>query len=136
MTNGPVTLPTPLNTLVARSLVLCELMLPMKSRFYPFAATYIKGKVECVFSEDTCESRENAALIESLHHHLTSLAKVVENYNVLVFPTTIKTYKNSDIEVIAINTHSPDKTVSTLLYPYFRLGEKVIVSPPLVSPYV
>lgn len=130
----PVTLPLPLSSLVAHSLDLCKLMLPIKSRFYPFAATFLMGKVECVFCEDSHANKGNSELIESLHRHLSNLTKVADNYSVLVFPTSIKGHRK-DIEVIAINTRSPESKVSTLLYPYFRLEDKVVVSPPLSSPY-
>ena len=44
MIDRPVTLPTPLNTLVTKSLELCELMLPVCDVFYPFAAIYENGR--------------------------------------------------------------------------------------------
>ena len=53
MIDRPVTLPTPLNTLVTKSLELCELMLPVCDVFYPFAAIYENGRVGCIFADET-----------------------------------------------------------------------------------
>ena len=53
MIDRPVTLPTPLNTLVTKSLELCELMLPVCDVFYPFAAIYENGRIGCIFADET-----------------------------------------------------------------------------------
>lgn len=131
MTLGPVTLPTPLNVLVSRALSLCEHILPYCDTFYPFAAIHEKGKVGCLFSHDTKNYFSADELIEQLQWRIIDTTTESHSYSILVYAATAKTQKHTTIDAIAISTGSPDDNELLLLYPYYRVGDKIVVAPPI-----
>jgi len=53
------------------------------------------------------------------------------SYSILVYAATVQTRKNKSMDAIAINTASPNDEEGLLLYPYYRVGEKIVISPPI-----
>lgn len=131
MIHGPKTLPKPIQMLVTRSLGLCEAMLPHCRAFYPFAAVYENGKVGCLFTEDNTRSGGDNHLIEKLQWRIIDTTTDAESYSVLVYAAKVKTDRKDDMDAIAITTTQPNGDESMLLYPYFRVGSRIVLSPPI-----
>ncbi|OFC71257.1 hypothetical protein [Alteromonas confluentis] len=131
MINNPQQLPEPLQLLVNRSLQLCELMLPHCSALYPFAAIYEDGRVGCLFADDRCHGENESYLIEQLQWRIIDTTTDTESYSVLVYAATVTTDRHKQLNAIAINAGHPNGDETMLLYPYFRVGKKIVVSPPI-----
>ena len=131
MIEGPVTLPTPLTILVSRALNLCELILLNNQAFYPFAAICENGKVGCLFTDENEERTNESQLIEQLQWRIIDTTTDSNSYSILVYAATVQTRKNKSMDAIAINTASPNDEEGLLLYPYYRVGEKIVISPPI-----
>ncbi|MCG7645550.1 hypothetical protein MHM87_08085 [Alteromonas sp. Cnat3-28] len=91
MIDRPVTLPTPLNVLVSKSLSLCELMLPVCDVFYPFAAIYENGRVGCIFNDETQGKKRESQLIEQLQWRIIDTTTDTNSYSVLVYAAAVNT---------------------------------------------
>ena len=133
MINGPTQLSKPLQTLVTRALTLCEMMLPHCQAIYPFAAIYEDGKVGCLFTDEQIRIQNESFLIEQLQWRIIDTTTDSESYSVLVYAATVQTEYHEKLDAIAINTTSPDGEESLLLYPYFRVGKRIVVSPPIAN---
>lgn len=131
MIQGPVTLPTPLATLVSRALQLCELSLLNNTVFYPFAAVYDNGDIGCLFAEEMEQSSTETQLIEQLQWRIIDATTHSNSYSILVYAATVQTENSRPMEAIAVNTASPEGEEHLLLYPYYRVGGKIVVSPPI-----
>lgn len=131
MIRGPNTLPPPLNTLVIKALKLCELMLPVCQYIHPFAATYENGKIKCLFNDNTppCLNESNA--IEQLQWKINNITTDTMHYGIVVYAAKVETKKNTTLNAIAINITSPTDGEQLQLYPYYRIGNKIVVSPPI-----
>ncbi len=131
MIDRPITLPKPLSELVARALNLCEHMLPLCDVFYPFAAIYEHGRVGCVFSEDTGDAKGESQLIEQLQWRIIDTTTGSKSYSVLVYAATVNTQDSNTLDAIAVATATPDHEERLLLYPYYKVEGKVVISPPI-----
>jgi len=131
MTLGPVSLPTPLSILVSRALTLCELVLPHTEAFHPFAAIYENGKVGCLFSHESNDLFSENELIEQLQWRIIDTTTESQSYSILVYAACAKTQKHTTIDAIAISTSTPEDEELLLIYPYYRVGGKIVVSPPI-----
>lgn len=131
MIDRPITLPKPLSELVARALNLCEHMLPLCDVFYPFAAIYEHGRVGCVFSEDTGDAEGESQLIEQLQWRIIDTTTGSKSYSVLVYAATVNTHDSNTLDAIAVATATPDHEERLLLYPYYKVEGKVVISPPI-----
>ncbi|MDO6568383.1 hypothetical protein Q4561_15020 [Alteromonas sp. 1_MG-2023] len=131
MIKGTNSLPPPLCILVSRALELCELVLSTSPVFYPFAAIYEDGKVDCLFSEETHYRIDEGQLIECLQWRIIDTTTDSDSYSILVYAATVETQKHTRLDAIAINTACPNDEEQLLLYPYYRVGEKIVVSPPI-----
>ncbi len=131
MIDRPVTLPTPLNILVSKSLNLCEMMLPVCDIFYPFAAIYENGRVGCIFSDETKGKKRESQLIEQLQWRIIDTTTDTNCYSVLVYAATVNTQDSKTLNAIAVATSSPNHEENLLLYPYYKVDGKVVISPPI-----
>ncbi|MCQ8848352.1 hypothetical protein ALT761_03241 [Alteromonas sp. 76-1] len=131
MIKGTSSLPPPLNILVSRALKLCELVLSTNSVFYPFAAIYEDGKVGCLFSEETNYRIDESQLIECLQWRIIDTTTDSESYSILVYAAMVETQKHTRLDAIAISAACPNDEEQLLLYPYYRVGDKIVVSPPI-----
>ena len=131
MLDRPVTLPKPLNELVSRALHLCEHMLPVCDVFYPFAAIYEHGRVGCVFSEESNGTKRESQLIEQLQWRIIDATTDSNCYSVLVYVATVNTQDSNTLDAIAIATATPNHEERLLLYPYYKVDGKVVISPPI-----
>jgi hypothetical protein len=131
MIDRPITLPKPLSELVARALNLCEHMLPLCDVFYPFAAIYEHGRVGCVFSEDTGDAKGESQLIEQLQWRIIDTTTGSKSYSVLVYAATVNTQDSNTLDAIAVAMATPDHEERLLLYPYYKVEGKVVISPPI-----
>ncbi|QJR80081.1 hypothetical protein CA267_004460 [Alteromonas pelagimontana] len=131
MINGPLELPKPLQILVSRAISLCELMLPHCKALYPFAAIYEDGRVGCLFADDRAHGENESYLIEQLQWRIIDTTTDTDSYSVLVYAATVKTDRHKQLDAIAINATRPNGEETMLLYPYFRVGRKIVVSPPI-----
>lgn len=129
--NGPTKLATPLQTLIDRALQLCELMLPHCDAIYPFAAVYNEGEVDCLFSDDMLSATNESYLIEQLQWRIIDTTTDTNGYSVLVYAATVQTEHLKKLDAIAITATAPNGEETMLLYPYFRINKKIVVSPPL-----
>ncbi|WP_218355323.1 hypothetical protein [Alteromonas lipotrueiana] len=133
MINGPTQLSQPLQALVTRALTLCEIMLPHCEAIYPFAAIYEDGKVGCLFSDEQVKYQNESYLIEQLQWRIIDTTTDSNSYSVLVYAASVQTEFHEKLDAIAITTTRPDGEENLLLYPYFRVGKKIVVSPPIAS---
>ena len=131
MIDRPVTLPTPLNILVSKSLNLCAMMLPVCDIFYPFAAIYENGRVGCIFSDETKGKKRESQLIEQLQWRIIDTTTDTNCYSVLVYAATVNTQDSKTLNAIAVATSSPNHEENLLLYPYYKVDGKVVISPPI-----
>lgn len=131
MIQGPVTLPTPLATLVSKALQLCELTLLNNNVFYPFAAVYENGDIGCLFAEEMEQRSTETQLIEQLQWRIIDATTHSTSYSILVYAASVQTEKNRPMDAIAVNTSTPNGDELLLLYPYYRVGGKIVVSPPI-----
>ncbi|BFT31268.1 hypothetical protein D210916BOD24_24440 [Alteromonas sp. D210916BOD_24] len=131
MIDRPVTLPTPLNILVSKSLKLCELMLPVCDIFYPFAAIYENGRVGCIFSDESTGKKRESQLIEQLQWRIIDTTTDTNCYSVLVYAATVNTQDSKTLNAIAVATACPSHEENLLLYPYYKVDGKVVISPPI-----
>lgn len=131
MIDRAVTLPTPLNKLVTRALNLCELMLPLNDFLYPFAAIIDDGRIGCVFSDESRERKSESQLIEQLQWRVIDATTDRHSYSVIVYAVTINTQDGKKINGIAVTTSTPDQEERLFLYPYNRVDDKVVISPPI-----
>ncbi|MCU7555479.1 hypothetical protein OCL06_12860 [Alteromonas sp. ASW11-19] len=131
MIHRPQSLPGPLQALVHRALELCELMLPHCSAFYPFAALLEDDKVGCLFIDDSEHVENDTDLIEQLQWRIIDTTTDANSYSVLVYAATVKTDKHKQLDAIAITATYPDGRETLLLYPYFRVGNRIVLSPPI-----
>lgn len=131
MIRGSNTLPQPLNILIKHSLQLCELILPFSDHIYPFAATYENGKIECLFNNERFPYINEGEAIEQLHRHIIHATQDTRYYAILVYCATVETQKHTTLNAIAINLISPYDEDQVQLYPYYRVGSKIVVSPPI-----
>ncbi len=131
MIHCPDDLPRPLQILVGRSLRLCELILPHTKILYPFAAVYEAGRVGCLFSDESIQIESEKQLIEQLQWRIIDTTTHTDSYSVLVYAVTVQTQTNKRIDAIAINASPPDDEETMLLYPFFRIGHRIVLSPPI-----
>ncbi|MEG3766520.1 hypothetical protein [Alteromonas sp. 14N.309.X.WAT.G.H12] len=131
MITNPQNLPEPLQLLVGRSLNLCELLLPHCSALYPFAAIYEEGRIGCLFADDHSGEQNESYLIEQLQWRIIDTTTDTQSYSVLVYAATVTTDRHKQLNAIAINASDPKGEETMLLYPYFRVGKKIVVSPPI-----
>lgn len=131
MLQGPNTLPPPLNILVINALKLCELLLPISDHIYPFAATYENGEIKCLFNNETSPYFNECEAIEQLQRRISHLTLETTYYGILVHSATLETQKHTALSAIAINITSPYDEAQLQLYPYYRVGNKIVVSPPI-----
>lgn len=128
---GPTTLPRPVQILVTRALTLCEMLLPHCKAMYPFAAIYEEGKIGCLFTDENLHGASETQLIEQLQWRIIDTTTDTESYSILVYAARVKTEGKRDLDAIAINVTHPNNEETMLLYPYFRVGKRIVVSPPL-----
>lgn len=131
MINGSTKLATPLQTLIERAITLCELMLPHCNAIYPFAAVYNEGEVDCLFAEDHVTASNESYIIEQLQWRIIDTTTDTDGYSVLVYAATVQTEHLKKLDAIAITATAPNGDETMLLYPYFRINKKIVVSPPL-----
>ncbi|RDV29004.1 hypothetical protein DXV75_00610 [Alteromonas aestuariivivens] len=131
MIHGPQNLSRPLQLLVVRALSLCELILPHTRSVFPFAAIYENGKIGCLFTDERAQGAGKNNLIEQLQWRIIDTTTDTESYSVLVYSATVKTDHNKSLDAIAINAGQPNDEETILLYPYFRVGNRIVVSPPI-----
>ncbi|GGW96970.1 hypothetical protein [Alteromonas halophila] len=125
------TLPKPLQLLVSRALTLCDIVLPHSRAFYPFAAIYEEGRIGCLFADEISKTTDTAQLIEQLQWRIIDTTTDTNSYSVLVYTASVETHDDRQIDAIAINTSDPTGQESLLLYPFQRVGEQIVVSPPI-----
>lgn len=128
---NPQHLPSELKILVNRVLELCELMLPHCKSLYPFAAIYEHGRVGCLFSDDGNLCKSESYLIEKLQWRIIDTTTDTDSYSVLAHTASLTTEHHRRLNVIAITVCDPNGEETVLLYPYFRVGKKIVVSPPI-----
>lgn len=131
MIHKSLSVPEPLQLLVNRSLSLCEILLPHCNVIYPFAAIYEDGRIGCLFAEDRSHGQNESYLIEQLQWRIIDTTTDTDSYSVLVYAATVTTDRHKQLNAIAINATSPNGEETMLLYPYFRVGKKIVVSPPI-----
>lgn len=131
MVRNDDTLPKPLQTLVSRALTLCDVLLPHSRAFYPFAAIYEEGRVGCLFADELSPATDTSQLIEQLQWRIIDTTTDTNSYSVLVYTASIETQEDRKLEAIAINATDPLGEETLLLYPFLRVGEQIIVSPPI-----
>ncbi|GFD71985.1 hypothetical protein ACI7YQ_14925 [Alteromonas marina] len=131
MIDRPVSLPTPLSILVSKSLQLCEYMLPVCDVFYPFAAIYEKGRIGCIFNDEDRGKKRESQLIEQLQWRIIDTTTDTDSYSVLVYAATVNTQNSKTLDAIAIATATPDHEERLILYPYYKVDGKVVISPPI-----
>lgn len=131
MIDRPVTLLTPLQELISKSLKICEVMLPISDVFYPFAAINKDGRTGCVFADETKESKRESQLIEQLQWRIIDATTGSNSYSVLVYAATVNTQDSKNMDAIAVVTSSPDQGEHLLLYPYYRVDGSIVISPPI-----
>lgn len=131
MIDRPVTLPKPINELVARALELCKHMLPVCDVFYPFAAIYDNGRIGCVFSDESNTRKRESQLIEQLQWRIIDATTDSNSYSVLVYAATVNTQDSKTLDAIAVATATPNHEERLLLYPYYKVDGKVVISPPI-----
>lgn len=131
MVRNDDTLPKPLQILVSRALTLCDVLLPHSQAFYPFAAIYEEGRVGCLFADELSETTDTSQLIEQLQWRIIDTTTDTSSYSVLVYTASIETHDERHMEAIAINATDPLGEETLLLYPFLRVGEQIIVSPPI-----
>ena len=131
MIDRPVTLPTQLNALVSKSLNLCELMLPVCDVFYPFAAIYENGRIGCIFADETGTKKRESQLIEQLQWRVIDTTTDTNSYSVLVYAAAVNTQDSKTVDAIAIATATPNHEERLILYPYYRVDNKIVISPPI-----
>jgi len=131
MIHGPTALPEPVQILVNRAIALCEAILPHCRAVYPFAAIYESGKVGCLFTDEDLHGANERQLIEQLQWRIIDTTTDSDNYSILVYAATVNTDRSEQLDAIAITVTGPDDTETLLLYPYFRVGNKIVVSPPI-----
>ena len=95
------------------------------------AAIYENGKVGCLFTDENEERTNESQLIEQLQWRIIDTTTDSNSYSILVYAATVQTRKNKSMDAIAINTASPNDEEGLLLYPYYRVGEKIVISPPI-----
>ena len=49
----------------------------------------------------------------------------------LVYATTVNTQDSKTLDAIAIATATPNHEERLILYPYYRVDDKVVISPPI-----
>lgn len=131
MIDRPVTLPKPINELVARALELCKHMLPVCDVFYPFAAIYDNGRIGCVFSDESNTRKRESQLIEQLQWRIIDATTDSNSYSVLVYAATVNTQDSKTLDAIAVATATPNHEERLLLYPYYKVDGNVVISPPI-----
>ena len=98
-----------------------------------FAAIYEDGKIGCLFTDEQLKYQNESYLIEQLQWRIIDTTTDSHSYSVLVYAATVQTEYHEKLDAIAINASSPDGEEVMLLYPYFRVGKKIVVSPPLAN---
>lgn len=131
MIHGPTALPAPIQLLVERAITLCEGLLPHCRAVYPFAAIYEQGKVGCLFTDESLHGANERQLIEQLQWRIIDSTTDTKSYSILVYAATVSTDRNEELDAIAITATAPNDQEILLLYPYFRIGNRIVVSPPI-----
>ncbi len=131
MINGPIQLSTPLQTLISKALTLCELILPHCQAVYPFAAVYEDREVGCLFADDKASPQNESYLIEQLQWRIIDATTDTRSHSILVYAATVTTEHNNQLDAIAINATDSTGNETVLLYPYRRVGKKIVISPPM-----
>ncbi len=124
-------LPKPLKLLVSRALTLCDMLLCHNRAFYPFAAIFEDGRIGCLFADEISASTDTAQLIEQLQWRIIDTTTDTSSYSILVYTASVETPENRHMDAIAINTTNSLGEEALLLYPFLRVGEQIIVSPPI-----
>ena len=107
------------------------MMLPVCDIFYPFAAIYENGRVGCIFSDETKGKKRESQLIEQLQWRIIDTTTDTNCYSVLVYAATVNTQDSKTLNAIAVATSSPNHEENLLLYPYYKVDGKVVISPPI-----
>jgi hypothetical protein len=106
-------------------------MLPVCDVFYPFAAIYDNGRIGCVFSDESNTRKRESQLIEQLQWRIIDATTDSNSYSVLVYAATVNTQDSKTLDAIAVATATPNHEERLLLYPYYKVDGKVVISPPI-----
>jgi hypothetical protein len=129
--NNPEFMPAPVRELISRALTMCEQLLTNVSVFYPFAAINTNDVICCVFAHETEEKETETKLIEKLQWRIIDTTTGTDSYSILVYAATVRTHRENNMDAIAIAISGHENDEQLLLYPYYRVGNKIVISPPI-----
>ncbi len=134
MNDYSIPLPNPLKLMIKRALVLTESMLNHTHKIYPFAAIYEAGRVGCLFGyEDIQQPMSNSDIIERLQWRIIDNTVDNEAYSILVYAAHIRLESGEEKDAIAITCRDPEQVEQMVVYPYTRMGEKVLIADPMIE---
>ena len=124
----------PSQLLIDRSLTLCKSLLRMENSFYPFAAIYENGRIGCLFSEDFgVENPGEMQILEHLQWRIIDNITDNDAYATLVYAAQIEINEQEAQDAIVITLCEPTRPERSVVYPYYRQNQRVILAPPLVE---
>ena len=106
-------------------------MLPVCDVFYPFAAIYENGRIGCIFADESGIKKRESQLIEQLQWRIIDTTTDTNSYSVLVYAAAVNTQDSKTVDAIAIATATPNHEERLILYPYYKVDNKVVISPPI-----
>lgn len=124
----------PSQRLIDRSLTLCKTLLSLQSNFYPFAAICENGKIDCLFGDDLgVENPSELKVLEQLQWRIIDNVTNNKAYAALVYPAEIELNDSDSQDAIVITLSEPNKQERSVVYPFYRANQRLIISPPLVE---
>ncbi len=124
----------PSQLLIDRSLVLCKVLLGMENSFYPFAAIYENGRVGCLFADDYgIDNPGEMQLLEHLQWRVIDNITDNDAYATLVYAAQIEINDKQAQDAIVITLCEPNKPERSVVYPYYRSNQRIILAPPLIE---
>lgn len=124
----------PSQLLIDRSLVLCKVLLAMENSFYPFAAIYENGRVGCLFADDYgIDNPGEMQLLEHLQWRIIDNITDNDAYATLVYAAQIEINDKQAQDAIVITLCEPNKPERSVVYPYYRSNQRIILAPPLIE---
>ena len=124
----------PSQLLIDRALVLCKVLLRMENSFYPFAAIYENGRIGCLFSDDHgAENPGEMQLLEHLQWRIIDNITDNDAYATLVYAAQIEINDKQAQDAIVITLCEPNKPERSVVYPYYRSNQRIILAPPLIE---
>ena len=124
----------PSQLLIDRALVLCKVLLRMENSFYPFAAIYENGRIGCLFSDDHGVANPGEMqLLEHLQWRIIDNITDNDAYATLVYAAQIEINDKQAQDAIVITLCEPNKPERSVVYPYYRSNQRIILAPPLIE---